>query len=53
MEKSKKLISTNMSKVFENTKIFDPIKGEYIIFSSLWENNNKPLILINWLRRFG
>ena len=50
---SKKKMKQSLSIIFDKTKILDPTKGEYILFKSLWENNTKPLLLINWLRRFG
>lgn len=43
----------NMSKLFAETRMTDPIKKELILFRSLWETNDKPLILIHWMRRFG
>jgi hypothetical protein len=49
----KKIMKTNLSKLFEGTQILDPTKGSSIPLSSLWENNTKPLLLISWLRRFG
>lgn len=45
--------STNLSELFPKTKIFDPVENKMILLRTLWENNEKPLILIYWLRRFG
>lgn len=53
MDAIKNKFPQNMSKLFADTKIMDPIKNEKILFRSLWENNEKPLILIHWMRRFG
>jgi prostamide/prostaglandin F2alpha synthase len=53
MDAIKNKFPQNMSKLFAETKILDPAKNEKILFRSLWENNDKPLILIHWLRRFG
>ncbi len=50
---SKKILKTNLSKLFENTQILDPTKGSLVPVTNLWENNTKPLVLISWLRRFG
>jgi hypothetical protein len=43
----------NLSKLIPDTKILDPTENNMIIFRSLWEENEKPLLLIHWLRRFG
>jgi hypothetical protein len=43
----------NLSKLFAETKILDPIDNNLVLLRSLWEENEKPLILIHWLRRFG
>jgi hypothetical protein len=47
------IAKTNLSKVFQETKILDPRLNEMILFRTLWENNDRPLILVHWLRRFG
>lgn len=41
------------SKLFQDTKILDPEINFKVLFRHLWEKNEKPLILIHWLRRFG
>jgi len=45
--------STNLSEIFPKTKIYDPLENKMILMRSLWEENERPLILIYWLRRFG
>jgi hypothetical protein len=55
MESAKKSLKNgiNLSKIFSDTTILDPIKDEKVIFREVWEKNEKPLMLIHWLRRFG
>lgn len=55
MESTKKSMKNamNLSKVFVETKILDPTTNENVNFKDLWEKNDKPLMLIHWLRRFG
>ena len=53
MESKQKKFPTNMTTLFYDTQIFDPVKKENILFKTLWENNKKPLLLVHWLRRFG
>lgn len=54
MHKSKNQIDTsNLSDIFSKTKIYDPVENKMIHMKSLWEDNERPLILIYWLRRFG
>jgi hypothetical protein len=52
MESLKKNVS-NLSIILSDTKILDPAKNAQILFRELWEKNEKPLLLIHWLRRFG
>ena len=53
MDTLKKKIPFNMSKLFSETKILEPARNEEIYFRDLWEKNDKPLLLVYWLRRFG
>lgn len=48
-----KLIEMNLSDELLTTKIYNPYNDEEILLKSLWENNNRPYLLIHWLRRFG
>jgi hypothetical protein len=53
MDTLKKNFPQNMSKLFTDTKILEPARNEKIYFRDLWEKNDKPLLLVYWLRRFG
>lgn len=50
---SNKKSQINLSKIFLNTKIYDPINQESVQFKDLWENSKRPIVLIHFLRRFG
>ena len=45
--------SISFSKLFIDTQILDPVKKQNIMFKTLWENSEKPLTIITFLRRFG
>jgi len=48
---NKKLL--NFSKLFETAEITDPTNNKSILFKSLWEKNDRNLLVITFLRRFG
>jgi hypothetical protein len=50
---NKKEIQKNLTSILYEANVLDPKTDENILFRKLWQDNDKPLLLIHWLRRFG